>query len=69
MKTRGFTPAQVETCLADKASQDRVVKMTSEAWNVRKINGTPAFLINGTATSGVGHWQQLEPLLKKAAGS
>lgn len=68
MKTRGFTSAQVDACLIDKAAQDRIVKMTNEAWNVRKINGTPAFLINGTATSGVGHWNQLEPLLRRAAG-
>lgn len=66
MKARGFTPAQIDACLVDKAAQDRVLKMTNEAWNVRKIGGTPAFLINGTATSGVGHWNQLEPLLKKA---
>ncbi len=69
MKARGFTPAQIDACLIDTAAQDRITKMTNEAWNVRKINGTPAFLINGTATSGVGHWNQLEPLLKKAAGA
>jgi hypothetical protein len=42
--------------------------MTNEAWNIRKIEGTPSFLINGTSISAVGSWAMIEPLLKTALG-
>jgi protein-disulfide isomerase len=66
MKARGFSPAQLDACLIDKNAQDRVVAMTSEAWNVRKLTGTPSFLINGTAYDGPGHWSNVETALQAA---
>lgn len=67
MKGRGFTPAQIDACLTSKADQDAVVGMANEAWNTRKIKGTPSFLINGTVVDGVGNWAGLEPRIKSAA--
>ncbi len=66
MKSRGISAAQMEVCLADKAAQQKIVAMTNEAWNERKINGTPAFLINGSPVEGAGHWAVIEPALKAA---
>lgn len=66
MKARGFTPAQINACLISKGDQKAVVDMTSEAWNVRKISGTPAFLINGQLTTVPGKWGTIEPELKSA---
>lgn len=66
MKKRGLTTAQLDACLVSKPAQDRIIAMTNEAWNERKINGTPAFLINGTSYTGGSHWAQVEPALKQA---
>lgn len=66
MAKRGFTPAQLNACLASKPAQQAVVGMTKEAWQVRKINGTPAFLVNGVALDGPGHWDFVEPSIKAA---
>lgn len=68
MKTRGLTNAQMDACLINKTAQNKIVAMTNEAWNIRKINGTPAFLVNGTALEGAGHWAIVEGSLKTAAG-
>jgi protein-disulfide isomerase len=66
MKARGFTAAQIDACLVSKPEQDRVLAMTNEAWQVRKINGTPSFLINGKMASGGPAWSIVEPQLKAA---
>lgn len=69
MQTRGIAPAQLNACLIDKAAQQKVVAMTSEAWNERKINGTPTFLVNDSALEGAGHWSVVEPAIKAALGA
>jgi protein-disulfide isomerase len=68
MKARGFSSAQIDACLISKPDQARILAMTNEAWNIRKIEGTPSFLINGTSISTVGSWAMMEPLLKTALG-
>ena len=66
MHRRGFTPAQINACLSDAAAQKQVAAMSNEAWTVRKINGTPSFLINGNAFAGAGTWAAVEEGLKAA---
>ena len=66
MKARGFTPVQIDACLSDAAAQKLVVAMTNEAWSVRKISGTPSFLINGKTVEGPGSWANVENGLKAA---
>lgn len=66
MKARGFTPAQMNACLISKPDQKVIVAMTSEAWNIRKIDGTPAFMINDKPFSAPGHWSAVEPEIKSA---
>ena len=39
--------------------------MTNDAWNTRKIPGTPAFFLNGK-TIETNNWDGIEPLLRAA---
>jgi protein-disulfide isomerase len=69
MKTRGVTPAQLDACIVNKPAQDAVLGMTKEALDVRKISGTPSFLVNDTLLQGAGSWAVVEPALKAALGT
>jgi protein-disulfide isomerase len=64
MVARGFTAAQLDACLTDKASQDAVMAMTKES-AARNIPGTPAFLLNGKLISAIG-WAAVEAQLRAA---
>ena len=61
----GLTDAQVNACLADTAAEKPVLAMTDEAWDQRKIPGTPYFMINGTGVESTTSWAALEPHLKQ----
>jgi len=63
---QGMAPAALDTCLDDKVAEDALQKTTNDAWNVRKINGTPGFFINDTAQPDVHGWAQLEPAIQAA---
>ena len=63
MQKRGFTPAQLKTCLADKGAREKVLAMTKQAWEGDKITGTPSFIVNGRLLNGVHDWKGLEPAL------
>ncbi|MFM9977176.1 MAG: thioredoxin domain-containing protein [Sphingomonadaceae bacterium] len=63
MARRGFTPAQLDACLIDKRNQDAVLAMTREAWETRKIPGTPTILVNGEPTVA-GTWVLVEPQIR-----
>ena len=68
MRTRGITLAQLDACLINKPNQDRIIALTNEAWQQTKINGTPAFKLNGTLLSDIGTWGMVEPEIKTALG-
>ncbi|HEU4967506.1 thioredoxin domain-containing protein [Sphingomonas sp.] len=61
----GLTDAQVNACLANTAAEKPVIAMTEEAWQTRKIPGTPYFMINGTGVDATTSWAALEPHLKR----
>ena len=65
MASRGVPAAAANACLTNKAEQDVVLAMTKEAWEVRKLKFTPAFLINGR-DQGPNTWGTLEPKLRTA---
>ncbi len=44
---RGITNAQARVCLSDTAALQKIIKIGQEAAAQYKINGTPAFIING----------------------
>lgn len=66
MRARGFSAAQLDACLSDAAAQKQIAAMTNEAWSVRKIDGTPSFLINGKSFTGPGSWRAVESGIKAA---
>lgn len=68
MATRGVNAATANACLTNKAEQDIVLGMAKEAWEVRKLKGTPSFLINGKDT-GPATWADIEPKLRGASAA
>ena len=65
MVARGFTVAQVNACLVDKPTQVAVMALTKDAWEVRKITGTPAFFINDQSVP-LSTWAQVDAKLRAA---
>lgn len=68
MAARGVPAAAANACLTNKAEQDAVLAMTKEAWEIRKLQGTPSFLINGRNT-GPATWRDIEPKLRAATAA
>jgi protein-disulfide isomerase len=66
--SRGIKAAQMDACLTDAKVQQMVGNMAKEAWQVRKIPGTPAFLINDRDAAGTSSWAGMESQLKTALG-
>ncbi|MEQ1725669.1 MAG: thioredoxin domain-containing protein [Sphingopyxis sp.] len=66
MRLRGFTPLQINSCLADVSLQNRLVAMTN-AGTAAGVNGTPMFALNDVLLPGVYSWAALSPPLAAAA--
>ncbi len=66
MLGRGYSPAQLDRCLANKALGDKLADQTKDASTRIGVQGTPSFLINGELQS-VHEWADLKPLLGPAA--
>jgi protein-disulfide isomerase len=62
----GVTPAALGACLQSKPIDQALERSTNDAWNVRKIDGTPSFLINDAVQKDVYGWAGLEPLIQAA---
>lgn len=63
MEPRGYTVAQLDQCLSDRAAMDNIVARM-QADNARfDIPGTPSFAVNGAMLPGVHSWEALEPHL------
>jgi protein-disulfide isomerase len=62
MLGRGYTPAQLDRCLANKALGDKLADQTKDANTRIGVQGTPSFLINGKLQDVYG-WADLKPLL------
>lgn len=63
MAKRGLSPELQDQCLADKKTQATLAAMAKNAWEVRKIGGTPAFVINNRLVAGVHDWASLNAAL------
>lgn len=48
MRTRGYKPAELDRCLADRAAAQRLAEQTEFAADRIGVTGTPSFTINGT---------------------
>jgi len=60
---RGLPLEKGRACLADKAAQDKLLAIRSEAIDRHKLEGTPTFVINGATVAGVYDWTALQPKL------
>ena len=69
-RQRGMPEAQVNSCLADQQSLQRLMEITNTGASKYKVTGTPTFFIDEelvNLTPG-DIWPQVEPELKKAVG-
>ncbi len=65
----GVAPAALGRCLEDKGAEAALQRSTEDAWNVRKIGGTPGFLINDVLQTDTYGWAALEPKIQAALKS
>jgi len=63
----GLSARQTNACLADKKRQQKLVDLRTEAVDKLNVQGTPTFIVNGTAVNGT-QWDDLEPAIKAALG-
>lgn len=63
---RGVPLASGRACLADKAAQDRLLAIRSDAIERYKLEGTPTFVLNGVTLAGTYDWANLEPKIQAA---
>lgn len=62
MAKRGFTPQQLDQCIADPTAMKHILAMTNDAWKQVKITGTPGFTVNGKLVDGAT-WDALRAAL------
>ena len=65
----GLPAARVQACLASQPAQDKLLAIREDAMTTYKLEGTPAFGINGAPVPGVYDWAALEPKLQAALNS
>lgn len=68
MNARGYTIAQLDTCLNDQGKLDLLTKQTDYAGTTIKVIGTPSFMIDGKLQEIYG-WPELEPRLMTAVAA
>ncbi len=62
----GITPDAVSHCVGNQAIIAPLQASTRDAWEVRKISGTPAFFINDVYLTNIFTWAELEPKIQAA---
>lgn len=65
MRGRGYSAAQVDSCLASSVAEAELMGMTSIGINADRVAGTPTFFVNGKRAAA-GHWAELKPILDAA---
>ncbi|MFM2301073.1 MAG: hypothetical protein RLZZ84_809 [Pseudomonadota bacterium] len=66
MQGRGYSPAQLGACLADKALAQKLADLTEQAVTTYKVTGTPSFMINNTLQADTFSWPALRPKIDQA---
>lgn len=63
-KIAGLSPAQVDQCMADAKSQERINRFTEEAIKKYDLHGVPDIIINGELwRAGGATWEELKEKL------
>lgn len=63
METRGYDRMQVDKCLNDTATPERLARQSKEGADAYDIRGTPSFVIDGTLLPDAHDWTSLQPLI------
>jgi protein-disulfide isomerase len=63
MQSRGYTPQQIDVCLANEGLAKRLAAATDEAADKLYVSGTPSFAIDGVVLAGTHSWDALRPQL------
>jgi protein-disulfide isomerase len=66
MVKRGLSAAKQKLCLADKKALDLLAAMATDAWETKKIGGTPSFSLDGKLFDEVHDWAGLSTALTNA---
>jgi protein-disulfide isomerase len=67
---RGVPSAKSNACLADQATMDKLVQVSSDVpTQFPSFSGTPSFVVNGKMLEETATWEKLEPQLRDALGS
>jgi protein-disulfide isomerase len=64
-KAHGVPEERINSCLANKASLDELIKIRDKANTDDKVDGTPNFFIDGVKQEGVYDWATLETKLRE----
>lgn len=62
MQARGYARPELDRCLADRASADKMAAQTRYALEELRVRGTPSFLVNGELLDSHS-WEGLRPRL------
>lgn len=65
---RGISETQARSCLTNKAAQDQLIAIRTQAIDKYKLSGTPTFLLNGQTVDGVFDWPSLQTKLQATLG-
>jgi protein-disulfide isomerase len=66
---RGVPSAKSSACLADQATQDKLVQVSNDvATQFPGFSGTPSFVLNGKLLEQTAGWDKLEPQIRDALG-
>lgn len=69
LASKGLPLATQRACIADAVQQKVVTAMARDAWEVRKIGGTPSFLINGAPAPQANDWPGVVAALREAGAA
>lgn len=57
----GLSPAQIDQCMTDTKTQERINRNAEEASKKFDLHGVPAFIVNGTLwRAGGANWEELK---------
>ncbi len=64
LQQRGMPVATINSCLGNSATLAKLQAAQKVAYEKYKVQGTPAFLLNGVTLENVSSWETLEPRIK-----
>jgi protein-disulfide isomerase len=63
VSTHGIDAVKLKACLIDKAAQGKIMAMTKDAFETKKLSGTPAFIFNTQIYDGNIDWPSVKVAL------